>query len=103
MSLPVGFEFYQADPAQQAWKKEEKRLQKQGVAKKKRPPAPEPNPKYPSKPQLALQLIEQFRCHHCQIKVKGVVADALYGQAKFMDAAAALFGGIQVISWTLRK
>ena len=98
VSLPVGFEFYQPDPAQQAWKKEDKRLQKQGLAKKKRPPAPEPNPSYPSKPQLALQLIEQFREHHGQIQVKAVVADALYGQAKFMDAAAALFGGIQVIS-----
>jgi hypothetical protein len=32
------------------------------------------------------------------IKVKAVVADALYGQAKFMDAAAALFDGVQVIS-----
>ncbi len=40
----------------------------------------------------------QFRHHHSQIKVKAVVADALYGQAKFMDAAAALFGGVQVIS-----
>ena len=42
--------------------------------------------------------MEQFRHHHSQIKVKAVVADALYGQAKFMDAAAALFGGVQVIS-----
>ena len=42
--------------------------------------------------------MEQFRHHHGQIQVKAVVADALYGQAKFMDAAAALFGGVQVIS-----
>ena len=98
VTLPVGFEFYQADPAKRAWEKEDKRLQKQGVAKKKRPPAPAPNPQYPSKPQLALSLMEQFRRHHTHIKVKVVVADALYGQAKFMDAAAALFGGVQVIS-----
>jgi hypothetical protein len=98
VSLPVGFEFYQADPKQQAWKKEDKRLQKQGVAKKERPIAPPVNSKYPTKPQLALQLMEQFRRHHGQIKVKAVVADALYGQAKFMDAAAALFEGCQVIS-----
>ena len=98
VTLPVGFEFYQADPAQRSWEKEDKRLQKQGVAKKKRPPAPAPNPQYPRKPQLALRLMEQFRRHHAHIKVKVVVADALYGQAKFMDAAAALFGGIQVIS-----
>ncbi len=98
VSLPVGFEFYQADPEQQAWKKEDKRLQKQGVVKKERPAAPAPNPHYPTKGQLALKLMEQFRRHHSQIKVKAVVADALYGQAKFMDAAAALFGGVQVIS-----
>ncbi len=98
VSLPVGFEFYQADPEQQAWKKEDKRLQKQGVVKKERPAAPAPNPQYPTKPQLALKLMEQFRRHHSHIKVKSVVADALYGQAKFMDAAAALFGGVQVIS-----
>lgn len=98
VSLPVGFEFYQADPKQQDWKKEDKRLQKQGVAKKERPIAPPVNPKYPTKAQLALQLMEQFRRHHGQIKVKAVVADALYGQAKFMDAAAALFEGCQVIS-----
>ena len=98
VSLPVGFEFYQPDPAQQAWKKEDKRLQKQGVAKKERPPAPDPNPDYPGKTQIALQLMEQFRRHHSYIQVKAVVADALYGQAKFMDAAAALFGGVQVIS-----
>jgi hypothetical protein len=98
VSLPVGFEFYQADPAFQAWKKEDKRLQKQGLAKKNRPPAPEPNPSYPSKLQLALQLMEQFHRYHSHIKVKAVVADALYGQAKFMDAASALFKGTQVIS-----
>lgn len=98
VSLPVGFELYQPDPAQQAWKKEDKHLQKKGVAKKERPKAPPYNPKHPSKPQLALRLMEQFRHHHSQIKIKAVVADALYGQAKFMDAAAALFGGVQVIS-----
>ncbi|MEM9217917.1 MAG: transposase [Cyanobacteria bacterium P01_F01_bin.150] len=98
VTLPVGFEFYQADPAQRAWKKEDKRLQKQGIIKKKRPPAPAPNPDYPSKPQLALSMMEQFRLHHAQINVKAVVADALYGQARFIDAAAALFGGVQVIS-----
>ena len=32
-----------------------------------------------------------------KIQVKAVVADALYGQAKFMDAASVLFGGVQVI------
>ena len=68
------------------------------MVKKERPAAPAPNPQYQTLAQLALKLMEQFRRRHSHIKVKSVVADALYGQAKFMDAAAALFGGVQVIS-----
>jgi DDE superfamily endonuclease len=98
VSLPVGFEVYQPDPQQQAWTREDKRLTKKGVAKKKRPQAPPYNPKYPTKPELALRLIGQFREYHSRIKIKAIVADALYGLAKFMDAASALFGGVQVIS-----
>jgi hypothetical protein len=98
VSLPVGFEVYQPDPQQQAWKREDKRLTKKGIVKKERPKAPTHDPEYPTKPELALRLIGKFREHHSQIKIKAIIADALYGQAKFMDAASALFGGIQVIS-----
>ena len=93
----MGFEIYQPDPLKQAWQKEENRLKQKGVAKKNRPAAPPNHPDYPSKAQLALQLMRQFRQHHA-ITVKAVVADALYGQADFMDAAAALFDGTQVMS-----
>jgi hypothetical protein len=34
VSIPVGFEVYQPDPQKQAWVKEDKWLQKQGVKKK---------------------------------------------------------------------
>lgn len=98
VTLPVGFVFYQADPVYRAWKKEDERLKKKGVLKKHRPAAPALNPDYPSKPQLALQLMEQFRHYHDQITVKAVVADALYGQQHFMDEASVLFDGCQVIS-----
>ena len=98
VTLPVGFAFYQADPVQRAWKKEDERLKKKGVAKKKRPASPALNPEYPTKPQLALQLMENFQQSHPQVRVKAVVADALYGQQSFMDAASALFDGCQVIS-----
>ena len=98
VTLPVGFSFYQPDPVQREWKKEDERLKKKGVSKKNRPSAPAPNPEYPTKAQLALQLMEQFRHCHSQITVKAVVADALYGQQSFMDAASALFDGCQVVS-----
>ncbi|MGB5631860.1 MAG: transposase, partial [Waterburya sp.] len=98
VTLPVGFEFYQPDPEQKAWRRKDARLKKQGIAKKDRPKPPQKNPDYPSKPQLALQLMEQFRKWHPQVLVKSIVADALYGHNKFMDPASALFGGVQVIS-----
>ena len=98
VTLPVGFEFYQPDPEQKAWRQKDARLKKQGIAKKDRPQAPAANPEYPGKPQLALQLMEQFGKWHPQVLVKSIVADALYGHNKFMDAASALFGGVQVIS-----
>lgn len=97
VSLPVGFEVYQPDPVKQAWTKRDNRLKRQGMKKKDRPEAPPHNLQYPSKSQLVLRLMEQFRQDH-QIKVKAIVADALYGQADLMDAAAKLFGGTQVVS-----
>jgi hypothetical protein len=97
VSLPVGFEFYEPDPAKQAWVKKDKQLKAQGVAKQDRPKAPVENSRYPSKSQLVLRLMKQFRHHH-QILVKAIVADALYGQADLMDAASELLGGVQVIS-----
>jgi DDE superfamily endonuclease len=98
VSLPVGFAVYQPDPEKQAWVKADKQLQQQGVKKKDRPAAPSSNPQYRSKPQLVLQLLQQFHQYHELVTVKAIVADALYGQADFMDAAAAIFDGTQVIS-----
>lgn len=98
VTLPVGFEFYQPDPEQKAWRQKDARLKKQGIAKKDRPQRPTANPDYPGKPQLALKLMEQFSRWHPQVQVKSIVADALYGHNKFMDAASALFRGVQVIS-----
>ena len=42
VSLPVGFRFYQPDPAVAAWKKTDDALKQQGVKKSERPPKPEP-------------------------------------------------------------
>jgi hypothetical protein len=94
----VGFAVYQPNPEKQAWGKADKQLQQQGVPKKDRPAAPSSHPQYPSKPQLVLQLPQQFHQHHVLVTVKAIVADALYGQADCMDAAAAIFDGTRVIS-----
>jgi len=98
VTLPVAFAFYQPDPAYSAWAKADKRLKRQGVANAKRPAPPPDNPAYPSKPQLALRLLEQFAHDHPWVKVKAILADALYGSAAFMAQAAKPWGEAQVIS-----
>jgi hypothetical protein len=98
ISIPVGFVFYQPDPELSAWYQREKALKKQKVPKAQRPPKPAPNPDYPTKQQLALRLLEAFKANHPDIRVHCVTADALYGAGPFVDAASALFGGVQVLS-----
>ena len=68
------------------------------MPKAQRPPKPAPNPDYPTKQQLALRLLEDFKANHPDIRVHCMAADALYGTAPFVDAASALFGGVQVRS-----
>jgi hypothetical protein len=98
VTFAVGHAFYMPDPVLTAWDKEDKRLRLQGVAKKGRPVKPERDPLYPTKVQIALQLLQEFRDTHGQIEVKSVLADALYGEDAFMSEASALFGNKQVIS-----
>jgi hypothetical protein len=98
ITLPVGFAFYQPAPELSAWYKQEKALKKQAVPAKQRPPKPPPNPSYPTKQALALRLLAQFKAAHPTFRVHCITADALYGTAPFVDGAAALFGGVQVIS-----
>ena len=98
VTFPVGFAFYRPDPVLAAWAKEDKRLKKQGVAKKERPVQPERDSAYPTKTQLALQLLQAFKKAHGDIKINAVLADALYGEANFMDQASQIGGGVQVIS-----
>ncbi len=70
----------------------------QKVPKAERPSKPPRNPAYPSKHDLALTLLTEFRTFFPDFTVKCCVADALYGTRAFLDAASAVFGGIQVIS-----
>ena len=98
VSFAVGFGFYMPDPVLTAWKKEDKRLKGQKIAKKDRPVMPERNALYPTKTQIALRLLQEFRDNHSEIKIKAVLADALYGHSDFMDAASKLFDNTQVIS-----
>ncbi len=98
VTIPVGFAFYMPDPVLTAWTQEDKRLKKQGVSQNDRPVRPERNGAYPTKTQLALGLLQAFKAAHGAIKIKAVLADALYGEAAFMDEATRIVDGTQVIS-----
>ena len=98
VTIPIAFVFYQPDPAYSQWAREEQRLKKRGVPKGARPPKPPENPDYPTKQQLALRLLEQFAREHPYVRVKAILADALYGSAEFMAQASEPFAKIQVIS-----
>lgn len=75
-----------------------RKTKKKGIPKSERPAKPEFNPEYPTKTQLGLLLLEDFKRYHPEITVKCVLADALYGSDKFMSKASDIFGGVQVIS-----
>lgn len=98
VTIPAGFSFYMPDPALSAWYKLKKEIDKQGKGKKKLPGKPKRNPAYPTKQQIALSLLSEFRTYHPEVQIKCIVADALYGTDEFIDEASRIFGGIQVIS-----
>jgi len=103
MTLPVGFAFYQPDPAWKAWQEQDKRLKKQGIPARHRPSKPPRNPAYPTKQELALRILEQFHADHPTVRISAILADALYGTAPFVDTASATFDGVQVISQLRRN
>jgi hypothetical protein len=98
ITLPVGFYFYEPDPKQIAWRKEEARLRKKEVEKKYRPKAPPIDPNYPSKKALALKLLSDFAKAFSEVRVKAVAADTAYGTLDFMEESAAITKQSQVIS-----
>ena len=98
ISIPVGFSFYMSDPALRAWYKNEKKLKKKGIPKKERPAQPKRDFRYPTKQEIGLKLLKNFRESYPEIRIKLIVVDALYGTAEFMDIASKLFGGVQVLS-----
>ena len=99
VSIPVGFKFYQKDPDLKAWEKKDKALIKKGVAKKDRPKPPAKNPAYPTKNEIAVELVRNFHKHFSQIHIKSVNADALYGTSTFVEGITQIYPAtIQVIS-----
>lgn len=95
VTIPVDVEFYISDPKQIEWKKQCKLAKKNKI---KPPKKPAKDPKYPSKPELALSMLDRFVVNYPAIKILLVAADALYGGKNFMNKASAIERIPQVIS-----
>jgi hypothetical protein len=98
VTFPVSFRWYRPDPKLTAWRKENKRLKRQGVPRDERPSQPKPDPDYPTKQSLALAMVEEFTGWFPDVTVKATLADALYGTGEFMDKASAVTDNAQVVS-----
>ncbi len=98
ITIPIGFRFYRPDPVLQKWIKENDKLKKEKVPKSKRPKKPLRNSSYPTITECGLKILKEFQKNNPDIKIRTVLADALYGTKAFMDEASEIFSGAQVIS-----
>jgi hypothetical protein len=98
VSFPVDFRFYTPDPKISAWNKRWKEQKKQGIPAAARETRPEADPLHPQKTDVAIQMLESFATDFPTFQIRGVLADALYGNAYFMDRAAKATRGAQVVS-----
>jgi len=98
ITIPVGFAFHTPDPVLSAWRRKDDELRKKNTPKAMRPSEPPRNPAYPTIPQIALALINQFKQNHGQIRIRCIFADALYGTAEFVDGVGRIYKKAQVIS-----
>jgi hypothetical protein len=51
---------------------------------------------------VALSLLKQFSDNFAEIHAQCILADALYGNKKFMEQVSSCFGGVQVINQLIR-
>lgn len=97
VTVPVGFRFYEPQPNMSEWRHTNNKLKKQNIPKNLRPKKPAIDSNYPSKQQLALDLLREFAANCPHINIQCVLADALYGTKYFVGQASALLN-TQIIS-----
>ena len=102
VSIPVDFHFYNPDPVLSAWKQANNKLKKQKIPVKERQKRTTPNPDYPTKETLALEMIEEFSARFPEVDIKIITADALYCTGNFMGKSNQCCPHTQVVT-QLRK
>ncbi len=82
-----------------AWRKQNQVLKVQGIPARERPAKPAPDHEnFPTLQALSLDMIRAFVSGFPALRIRAVLADALYGTSEFVDTASALTGGAQIVS-----
>lgn len=98
ITIPVGASFYRPDPVIREWTKNEKKLIKQGIKKKDRPPKPQRQSDYPTRVKLACSLIEQFKLNYPLLIIKAILADGAYFNPSFTQGLNEIYDNVQLLS-----
>ena len=98
ITIPVGATFYRPDPLLREWSKNEKKLIKQGIKKKNRPPKPQRQSNYPSRVELACSLIKQFKVDYPELRIKAILADSAYFNPSFMGGIHKTDQNVQILT-----
>ena len=98
VTIPVGFKFYQPDPKKTEWIKNDKKLRKAGFPKSKRPRKPENDPAFPTKIEIGMHLVEEFKKNFPTLKIQSIIADAAFGASIFFNGIQKIYTRAQVIS-----
>ena len=98
ITIPVGAKFYRPDPVLREWEKNEKKLIKQGIKKKDRPPKPQRQSDYPSRVELACSLIKQFKVDYAELKIKAILADSAYFSPNLIESINQIDKNVQILT-----
>ena len=98
ITIPVGFRFYRPDPKKSLWNQKDEELRKQKIPKSKRPAPPENDLAFPTKMELGVSLLREFKKNFADFDIQSISADAAYGSGDFFRSTAKLYPGTQVIS-----
>jgi hypothetical protein len=98
ITIPVGATFYRPDPLLREWSKNEKKLIKQGIKKKNRPPKPQRQSNYLSRVELACSLIKQFKVDYPELRIKAILADSAYFNPSFMGGIHKTDQNVQILT-----
>jgi hypothetical protein len=96
VTIPLGFAFYEPDAEWVLWRKEDKKLKKDGIPKKDRPKEPAKNTK--NKREIAVGLVRKFQKDFPDFKIRSICADCYFGNKAFSDGIHEIYNNVQIIS-----